>query len=88
MFTLSPPLCIFWLSTFSDVPGRFSRGVASTDNILSVTQQTSTKCHLISFNGQLVTLKQDKILISEISPATPITDFTAMDILNVFQSRQ
>jgi hypothetical protein len=87
MFTLSPSLCIFWLSTFPDVPGRFSRGVASTDNILPVTQHTSTKCHFILCNEQMVTLKKDKIMISEISPATPITDFTTIDILNVFQTK-
>ena len=26
-------------------------------------------------------------MISEISPATPITDFTTIDILNVFQTK-
>jgi len=34
-----------------------------------------------------VKLKKDKIMISEISPATPITDFITMDILNVFQTK-
>jgi hypothetical protein len=33
------------------------------------------------------TKKKDKIIISEISPATPITDFTTIDIPKVFQTK-
>jgi len=31
-------------------------------------------------------LKKDKIMIPEIPPATPITDFTTIDMLNVFHT--
>jgi len=31
-------------------------------------------------------LKKDKIMIPEISPATPTTDFTTIDMLNVFHT--
>ena len=33
-------------------------------------------------------LKKDKIIISQISPATPITEFITTDILNVFQTKR